>query len=80
MAKEESFPVGIGNIAFYAEKMVHSCVHFLRNMKIDMFENIHIQQKQSYNVHFNMIMRNLLDKSLLFNKITSRIPVLNTAL
>ena len=42
MAKEESLPVGIWNIAFCTEKIVHACVHFLRNRKSHIFKNIWI--------------------------------------
>ena len=34
MAKEESLPVGIWNIAFCTEKIVHACVNFLEIRKV----------------------------------------------
>ena len=54
MAKEESLPVGIWNIPFGTETMLHSYVHFLRNRKSHMFKDTQIDQEPYYTFQYDL--------------------------
>ena len=59
MAKEEWFPVGIWNIPFGTETMLHSYVHFLGIGKVTCSKTLKLTK--NHFVHFSMI------KSILLN-------------
>ena len=56
MAKEESLPVGLWNVAFCTKKIwyIHVCI-FLEMGNITCLNTFNLKKNPSYNVHFNML-------------------------